>query len=154
PVGLQPPHRPRTTAGAVGPLATAAALLGRRSARIAVGPADPAPASVPAADAPVIAARAAAPEPGWTTTIEHIVTGGRARSYVLVRPPVGAARLAVVVVLHGRGMSPEAVARISDFRSVAGRAILVYPAGVGLSWNAGACCATAHTEGVDDVAFV
>lgn len=46
------------------------------------------------------------------------------------------------------------MARTARLIPVIGDAILVYPAGVGLSWNAGSCCGVAHARGVDDVAFL
>jgi polyhydroxybutyrate depolymerase len=89
----------------------------------------------------------------WVSTVEHIWSGGRSRSFVLSRP-VGPGPLALLVVLHGREMTPATIARIADFPAVAGRAVLVYPAGFDLSWNAGACCGGAHAAGVDDQAFL
>jgi len=62
--------------------------------------------------------------------------------------------LPVLVVLHGRGLGPADMARISGFPPVVKQAVIVYPEGLGNSWNAGACCATAHALGVDDVKFL
>jgi polyhydroxybutyrate depolymerase len=81
--------------------------------------------------------------------------GGQARSYLLVRPvPVTGAALPVLVVLHGRGMTPAGIERVTHFAGATGRAILVFPAGYQRSWNAGGCCGAAHAAGVDDVAFL
>jgi polyhydroxybutyrate depolymerase len=60
----------------------------------------------------------------------------------------------VLIVLHGRDMSPEAMANTTDFLPVVGRAVVVYPQGYDLSWNAGSCCGGAQRAGVDDVAFL
>jgi polyhydroxybutyrate depolymerase len=62
--------------------------------------------------------------------------------------------LPVLVVLHGRGLNPTQIERITAFPAVVGPAIVVYPAGYHQSWNAGACCGPAHAEGVDDVGFL
>ena len=93
--------------------------------------------------------------PGWTSTVRYVQSGSLLRDYVLVRP-VGSATgpLPVLVVLHGRGMTPAGIARISNFPSVVGRAVVVYPAGYGWSWNAGGCCGSAHTAGIGDVSFL
>jgi polyhydroxybutyrate depolymerase len=42
----------------------------------------------------------------------------------------------------------------SGFLDVTGPAIVVYPAGVGQSWNAGHCCGPANEADVDDVGFL
>ncbi len=73
----------------------------------------------------------------------------------MARPPDdGKGPMPVLVVLHGRGMTPSAMQQISGFVPVVGRAILVYPAGYEASWNAGACCGAAHAAGIDDVGFI
>ncbi|MEV6924563.1 PHB depolymerase family esterase [Dactylosporangium sp. NPDC051485] len=80
---------------------------------------------------------------------------GLNRSYLLVRPwPAGAARLPVLVSLHGCCVTPDYERQRSGFADVTGPAILVYPAGVGQSWNAGNCCGAAQAAAVDDVAFL
>jgi polyhydroxybutyrate depolymerase len=84
-----------------------------------------------------------------------ITVGGLARSYLVIRPrAVGAARLPVLMELHGCCVSPEQEAQRNGFFDVTGPAILVYPAGIGQSWNAGYCCHQAQTNGVDDVTFL
>ncbi|WP_238011241.1 PHB depolymerase family esterase [Dactylosporangium sp. AC04546] len=94
----------------------------------------------------------------WTQTTVPIVVDGLTRSYLLVRPwPAGAARAArlpVLVNLHGCCVTPEYERQRSGFADVTGPAILVYPAGVGQSWNAGSCCGPAQAAAVDDVAFL
>jgi poly(3-hydroxybutyrate) depolymerase len=84
-----------------------------------------------------------------------ITIGGRQRTYVTVRPArPSRARLPVLVVLHGRTMSPAQTEEMTGFAPVVGPAITVYPAGYRDSWNAGACCGEAHAAGIDDVAFI
>ena len=93
--------------------------------------------------------------PGWTVTSHQLRFDGSVRDFLLARPaPSAAARLPVLVVLHGRRMAPADIARLSGFGRVVGHAILVYPAGLGGSWNAGACCGTAHALQANDVQFL
>jgi polyhydroxybutyrate depolymerase len=118
-------------------------------------PPQAAPAPGPAARARPVDVRQPAPT-DWVASEHDLTVGGRVRSYRLVRPtaPVAGASLPLLVVLHGRTMTPAATEEQTGFPSVVGRAIIAYPAGFGASWNAGACCGEAHTEGVDDVGFV
>jgi polyhydroxybutyrate depolymerase len=96
------------------------------------------------------------PSPGmWVSTWRHIRIHGLQRSYLLVTPTrVTQSRLPVVVVLHGRDMTPALIEAESRFSSVTGPAVLVYPAGFDRSWNAGYCCGGAHALAVNDVAFL
>ncbi len=92
---------------------------------------------------------------GWTASTHDLPSGGLARSYLMIRPPVqGGASLPVVMILHGRGLTPAAMERISHLLPVVGRAITVFPAGWQRSWNAGGCCGVAHRQGVDDTVFL
>ena len=82
------------------------------------------------------------------------MVGGLERTYVVARPAQALTGvLPVVIVLHGRDMTPAHMERDSVLPPAA-RAIVVYPAGYGRSWNAGACCGPAHADRVDDVAFL
>lgn len=90
----------------------------------------------------------------WTSTTHTLDVDGTIRSYLLVRPQSTSARLPVLVVLHGHSATPESEFERTGFRDVVGSAILVYPAGVGASWNAGGCCPPADGLGVDDVGFM
>jgi polyhydroxybutyrate depolymerase len=81
--------------------------------------------------------------------------GSLTRRYLLVRPPTPSKTpLPVVVLLHGRIVTPEFEAQRTGLPAVTGPAILVYPAGYENSWNAGACCAGAYNANVDDVRFI
>jgi polyhydroxybutyrate depolymerase len=145
---------------ALGTFATVPAV-GARQTLAAAGSGRAAPGAAAAPVTP-IAAAASPPAPGpalsggWRAHTETISVGGSPRTYLLVRRPgtTAAAHLPVLVVLHGRGMTPAATEAMTGFRPVVGGAILVYPAGVGLSWNAGTCCGAAHQQGVDDVSFI
>ena len=88
-------------------------------------------------------------------TEHHLWVDGRDRWYLLHVPAGGrSGPRPVLVILHGRGMAPAAMATMSGFGRAAPAAVLVYPAGVSGSWNAGACCGPARVMGVDDVRFL
>ncbi|MGH9097021.1 MAG: alpha/beta hydrolase family esterase, partial [Acidimicrobiales bacterium] len=92
---------------------------------------------------------------GWNSTVQQVQSGVLLRDYVVVRPTAAdPGPLPVLIVLHGHGMTPAGVARVSAFLPIVGRAVMVYPAGFGQSWNAGGCCGLARAAGVDDVAFL
>jgi polyhydroxybutyrate depolymerase len=90
----------------------------------------------------------------WVAATHQIAVGGLGRSYLVLRPSVSRGPLPVLVVLHGRLATPQQEAQRTGFPSVTGPAVVVYPAGYGTSWNAGACCGLAHAAGVDDVDFI
>jgi polyhydroxybutyrate depolymerase len=91
----------------------------------------------------------------WVTTKANLSFGGLKRHYLVTRPSgVAAGSLPVILVLHGRDVTPAYEETRMDFQAVAGPAILVYPAGYGESWNAGLCCSTAFNDHVNDVGFL
>ena len=93
--------------------------------------------------------------PGWTATRHALQVGALRRSYLVALPlhPEARGRLPVLVLLHGRGMTPAFIARRSGM--LGGRpAIVVLPAGYGRSWNAGDCCSVARARSIDDVRFL
>jgi polyhydroxybutyrate depolymerase len=114
--------------------------------------AQPRPPSPPRAQA----ASAAPTAPvKWVSTSHPLTVGTMARRYLLVRPVTKSKTpLPVVVLLHGRIVTPEFEAQRTGLSTVTGPAILVYPAGYENSWNAGVCCAGAQAANVDDVGFV
>lgn len=91
---------------------------------------------------------------GWHTTTRSIRIGRSTRSYVVMQPAEIRAALPVLIVLHGRGMTPQTMDARAQLRRAVGPAVFVYPAGYGQSWNAGACCGAAHAAGVDDLDFI
>lgn len=92
---------------------------------------------------------------GWAVSTTDLVSGGLSRSYLMIRPPAhSGVSLPVVMVLHGRGLTPASMERISQLLPVVGRAITVFPAGWQRSWNAGGCCGLAHAQGVADTVFL
>jgi len=68
----------------------------------------------------------------------------------LAKPP------ALVVALHAGAQTPAGFASMTGWNDVVGRdAVVVYPEGVGRSWNAGSgALGEAGRKGVDDVGFV
>jgi polyhydroxybutyrate depolymerase len=87
-------------------------------------------------------------------------SGGRRRRYFVHVPPSydGKTPLPLVLVLHGATQSPESAERMSGMSAQADREgfLAVYPSGTGRlpTWNAGACCAYAMENNVDDVGFL
>jgi len=89
-----------------------------------------------------------------------IVYQGRKRSFLLhipekVREKKGAP---LVLVLHGGGGTPEAVARLTGFSKLADKEgfIVVYPEAVNRHWNDGRDVKRflSHRENIDDVGFI
>jgi polyhydroxybutyrate depolymerase len=95
--------------------------------------------------------------PAGDSRVVRLSVLGRERGYLLL-PALGLARgqqAALVVVLHQDVGSAQAVAEGLGLDSLRRKGVtLVYPAGVGGSWNSGGCCGVAKDQGVDDVAFV
>jgi polyhydroxybutyrate depolymerase len=80
------------------------------------------------------------------------------RPYTVFSPADAQAgeRLPVVVVLHGLGVTSQAISRAADWRGAVAqdRFVAVFPQGILDSWNAGPCCPPAKALGTDDVAFL
>jgi polyhydroxybutyrate depolymerase len=120
-----------------------------------------APAAVPSAStaaAPATAsARASAtPATAPATTSHSVVVLGQARTWVQIDPGGTTPAGTILVVLHGRWVTPQIeIARDGLLPLVAQTGVtLVYPAGIGASWNAGDCCGVAAQTGVDDLQFL
>jgi len=90
-------------------------------------------------------------------TTRTITVGGRARTWLSITSRTKLAATApILVVLSGISASAGTEAGrdgLAQFTANGG-AMLVYPYGVGESWNAGGCCGTAAREHVNDVAFL
>lgn len=88
----------------------------------------------------------------------HIQVGSLTRDYLVVTPPdiAGRDQLPLLLALHGRTQTDADAETISGYDAMAldPGAVVVYPQGYGDAWNAGACCAPATTDGVDDVGFL
>jgi polyhydroxybutyrate depolymerase len=98
----------------------------------------------------------AQPAPSRTLHLQH---ADRERAYLLYRP----ANLSrqqpapLVLVLHGGFGSGSQAERAYRWDALADREglVVVYPDGIGRSWNAGGmCCGPALREGVDDAGFL
>jgi polyhydroxybutyrate depolymerase len=82
---------------------------------------------------------------------------GRQRSYRLfVPPPIAGTRHPLLLALHPLGGNALKFERLSglDEGAVAAGAVVVYPDGLGHSWDAGTCCGYAVRHRVDDVRFL
>jgi polyhydroxybutyrate depolymerase len=92
-------------------------------------------------------------------TTRKVTVDGVERSYLLHIPP-GVDNLhavPLVFAFHGAGEQPTTMQLSSSFDEVAdkGHFVLVYPEGLGNTWNAGGkCCGYALINNVDDEAFV
>ena len=99
------------------------------------------------------------PHPSLTPTLEATLSvGGRDRTYLLFRPTtLQSGPLApLVLALHGYTQSAlelEYATQLDDEATKAGF-VVVYPQGIQNSWNAGACCGSAQSQNLDDVAFI
>jgi polyhydroxybutyrate depolymerase len=80
---------------------------------------------------------------------------GRTRRYVLRVPPTGGAQAPVVLAFHGLNTTPAIQEYVSSMSADADARgyVLVYPEGIGMSFNAGACCGDANSDDIDDVGF-
>jgi polyhydroxybutyrate depolymerase len=83
---------------------------------------------------------------------------GMERSYLVHIPPQynNSTPMPLVIVLHGGGGSAENIEKVTGFSQKADEEgfIVVYPQGVGGTWNAGYCCGQAMTNQIDDVGFI
>jgi len=114
---------------------------------------------------PVHTARAAAPTPAPAPTptpapavsAHTMLVGGLTRQWEQLAPGGGTTSATpIIVVLHGQAVTAQQeVDRDAMTPLVAqGVAELVYPQGLGTSWNAIGCCAYAQGNNVDDVGFI
>jgi polyhydroxybutyrate depolymerase len=114
-------------------------------------------AAQPPADYPgVVTCPATALQPGDSSA--SLMHAGVAREFLIHVPFGYDNRTAVSLVLNFHGATSNAEQQRSlfsqmDTTSDAEGFIVVYPQGVGDSWNAGACCGDAASQGVDDVGF-
>jgi polyhydroxybutyrate depolymerase len=86
-----------------------------------------------------------------------LTVDGRERSYRLYVPAsLPSGETALVIAMHGGLGSPDQFAANSRFDEAAeaNGFLVVYPEGIGRTWNGGACCGQAAREDVDDVAFI
>ncbi|MDQ0376182.1 CE1 family esterase [Amycolatopsis thermophila] len=94
---------------------------------------------------------------GISIETRTLPAGHLSRTYLAVRPEKAHSGLPLLVVLHGRGVDVRNGAVQTGFLGYAeqGLADIVYPAGIGQSWNAGSgCCGIAARQRVDDTSFI
>lgn len=99
----------------------------------------------------------AAAEPEQPAVVHTLDVEGTPRTYRVYAPAGSTGVLPLVVVLHGRGQSPQTVASQTGFIALADakQAVVVYADGINRSWNAGhGCCGAAGEKGEPDAAFV
>jgi polyhydroxybutyrate depolymerase len=95
--------------------------------------------------------------PANADAIGGVTAGGAVRAYLLHAPaPAPPGRLPLVLAFHGGTSTPQGMAELTGLDRLADRDgfVVVYPAGIGRSWNDGRGNTPAATQGVDDVAFV
>jgi polyhydroxybutyrate depolymerase len=91
------------------------------------------------------------------TSVRSIDVDGQDRSFRVYRPANLPTSAPLVVALHGWGFTAEQIEGEYGWNELAEkhRFVVVYPEGVGLSWNAaGDCCGPAADADVDDLAFI
>jgi polyhydroxybutyrate depolymerase len=116
----------------------------------------PVPTPVPTA-VPRPAPTPVPPPPPPVTTVGSIAVDGAVRQWVQVTPGGGVgASTPILVVLHGSAETARAEIQRDGLTPLVaqGRAELVYPQGIGNSWNAGGCCGEAAAQNVNDVGFI
>lgn len=113
--------------------------------------------SEPTDNPPTTPGRTEALQPGASTHTMNV--GGHERSFITYRPAARppTAGYPVVVVLHG-GLGSARQAERSygwDVQAEKQGFIVVYPDGLGHTWNAGGgCCGVPAQKNIDDVAFI
>ena len=124
------------------------APLVRAASKVRAAPA-PTPTPTPAP--------APTPTPAPQITAHTMLVGGLTRQWEQLTPGGGTTSTTpIIVVLHGQAVTAAyEVDRDAMTPLVAqGSAELVYPQGLGTSWNALGCCAYAQANNVDDIGFV
>ncbi len=81
--------------------------------------------------------------------------GGRERAFIVHVPENLQTPASVVLSFHGLRTTASLQRWVSHMNdnSDAGGFVVVYPEGIGMSWNAGACCGEATSSNLDDVGF-
>lgn len=86
-----------------------------------------------------------------------VMVGGMARTFVRHVPPgyTGKGPVPVVIDFHPLGGSGSSWKGSTGWGSLADKEgfIMIWPDGIGQSWNVGRCCADAQSQKVDDVGF-
>ncbi|HSG12432.1 MAG TPA: PHB depolymerase family esterase [Gaiellaceae bacterium] len=83
--------------------------------------------------------------------------GSYDRCWIEYVPKTVVSKPPLIIDLHGWGATPEFLRTLSRWPLLADKEgfVVVWPFGVGKSWNAGAgCCIPASTDNIDDVGFL
>jgi polyhydroxybutyrate depolymerase len=92
------------------------------------------------------------------TTADSMEHGGGKRTYRVYVPPQyqDGTPLPLVLMLHGGVGTGRQLENTSGMNDVARREgfLVVYPDGLGRTWNAGSCCGRAARDNVDDIGFI
>ena len=94
---------------------------------------------------------------GTLARVHTLTFGGLDRTYRAYAPAGATGRWPLLVVLHGRGQSAQTVVNQTGFVGLArrGEAVVIYPDGVGRSWNASyGCCGVAANRRLPDAGFI
>lgn len=90
-------------------------------------------------------------------TAKSIDVGGRTRTFIVHIPPgyTGQTPMPVVIDFHPLGGTGSMQKLSTGWASLADAEnfMVVWPDGIGSSWNVGRCCGSAQSQNVDDVAF-
>lgn len=97
---------------------------------------------------------AAAAVPATRTVVLPSADGDR--SAIVHHPASAREKAPLVVVLHGSSGTGQAMQADLGWDALADREgfVVAYPDGVARGWNAGRCCGSASSNGVDDVAYL
>jgi polyhydroxybutyrate depolymerase len=91
-------------------------------------------------------------------TTRSLQSGQHQRSYLVHIPAsyTGASPVPLVFDFHGYSSNAQQQMGADGFRELADQEnfIMVYPEGIGASWNVNGCCGQAGTEMLDEIAFV
>jgi polyhydroxybutyrate depolymerase len=121
-------------------------------------PAAPSPTLTVAPTATVTLTAPPAPTMEPSNVERQVMVNDEERSYLLHIPPGlnSLDPIPVVFAFHGSGQEPATMRLLTGFDEIAdkGGFLVVYPEGLGLTWNAGTCCGYASTENVDEPAFI
>ena len=158
PVSAVPAAAPRRRRGLLLPGLLGAALLVAAvpPALGSVATAEPPPPAVLSATNAVT--RAVSPEPQRVVLVQVETPAGPVqRDYLYAVPEVGdGAPRPVVVALHGRAQSVEALRAVSGLEQLGAREgfVTVFPSGWDGAWNAGTCCVREAEPAMPDVEFL
>jgi polyhydroxybutyrate depolymerase len=119
-------------------------------------PATSAPTIAPTPTTAPIATAGPTMEPGDST--RKLTVDGLERSYLLHIPPGldSSQPVPILFVFHPQGGTTLETEIFTGLVEIADQAnfLIVYPEGIGLSWNVGSCCGEAADKKVNDSAFV